>query len=76
MCIVVAGQKLCKIVLFFLLLRTNAMFLHKKINSSDSVNTWCNVSLQIELIAFGLIQKDPPSFKRNLFASRSNVILS
>ena len=51
------------------------MFSHKHFNSSDSVNTWRNVSLKIALIAFRCIQKDPKiSFKCFLFASKSPVI--
>ena len=39
------------------------MFSHKNSNSSDSVNTWRNVSLKIALIAFWT-QEDPKiSFK-------------
>ena len=50
--IVVAYQKLCKIVLFLLVFRTRAMFSHKIFNSSDPINTLRHVSLQIALIAF------------------------
>ena len=51
------------------------MFSHQNFHSSDSFNTWRNVSLQIALIAIWAYTKDQKIlFKRFLCASRSTVI--
>ena len=46
-----------KRVHLYLLLMTNAMFLHTNVNSSASVTTWRNARLQIALIAFWVYTK-------------------
>ena len=43
------------------------MFSHKKFNSSDSVNTQRNVSLQIALIAFWAYTNGPFKSRLNVF---------
>ena len=43
------------------------MFLHKKFNSGDSVNTWRYVSLQIALMAFWAFTKKPQKSRLKVF---------
>ena len=73
----ICGQSIAvqKCVIYDYYLGQMQCFRTKKFNSSDSVNTWRNVSLKIVLIAFWAYTKRPQiSFKCFLFASRSPVI--